>query len=252
MPLQIEEIRATYPLRPIHYFPIIDSTMAEATRSIEAGESDGAIIIAEEQTAGIGRLGRAWHSEADVGTYCSFILNLPVPAETIPVLTLTFGLATAEAIEKAAGVSCDLRWPNDVLINHKKTAGILIQLHNHTVIAGIGINVNHTSLPEGLRTPATSLRIESGQPQSREQVLIELIRAVDGFCKMLLEQGPSTILTAFSRKSSFVMNRRVVIEEGPTVQRGTTAGLDSRGFLLLREDSGAVKTIYAGGVRPEE
>jgi BirA family transcriptional regulator, biotin operon repressor / biotin---[acetyl-CoA-carboxylase] ligase len=250
MPLDIAALRAQRPQTEFHYFPSVDSTMREATRLVTAGAPHGTVVIADEQTAGMGRLGRSWHSESEIGIYCSVLLQFAVPANRSPVVTLLLGLATAAAIEKTTDLACDLRWPNDVLIDGRKTAGILAQLVDDCIIAGIGINVNQSELPDGLRTPATSLRIASGgRVQSREAVLIALLESIDSFGEVLLQAGASAIIRAFTSASSYAVDRRVVLEE--TGQHGTTAGVDASGFLLVRFDSGKVERIAAGGVRPE-
>lgn len=224
--------------------------MSQAARLAAAGAPHGAIAIADEQTAGIGRFGRSWLSEAGLGLYCSILLRLSLPPASLPVASLLLGLATAEAIQKSTELVCDLRWPNDVLIHEHKVAGILPQLLENCVIAGIGINVNHSSFEPGLRTPATSLRIESaGRAQSREDLLVNLLEAIDVFCSMLASQGPASILRAFASASSYTMNRRVVVEESG--YKGTTCGLDENGFLLIRYDSGQTHRLATGGVRPE-
>jgi BirA family transcriptional regulator, biotin operon repressor / biotin---[acetyl-CoA-carboxylase] ligase len=183
-----------------------------------------------------------------VGIYCSILLRLALSPGNLPIATLLLGLATAEAIQKATSVACDLRWPNDVLINGRKVAGILAQLVDSCIIAGIGINVNHTTLPDGLRTPATSIRLESGgRVQSRDNIVIQLLESLDSFCGLLVAEGPKAILRAFTAASSYALNRRVILEE--TGQKGTTAGLDENGFLLVHFDSGRTGRIAAGGVR---
>src|SRR4029077_20415255 len=126
----------------------------------------GTVAGAEEQTEGQGRLGRTWHSERDSGLYVSIVLRHLIPANTVPLVTLALGLAAREAILKATDLACDLRWPNDVLIHAKKCAGILTRLESSgypsgiiaggAIIAGIGINVNHSSFPEELSSIATS------------------------------------------------------------------------------------------------
>src|SRR4029077_12787221 len=134
----------------------------------------GTVAGAEEQTEGQGRLGRTWHSERDSGLYVSIVLRHLIPANTVPLVTLALGLAAAEAILKTTDLACDLRWPNDVLINGKKCAGILTQLEGPAVIAGIGVNVNHAKFPKELAELATSLRIAGGRTSPREQLLVDL------------------------------------------------------------------------------
>jgi BirA family transcriptional regulator, biotin operon repressor / biotin---[acetyl-CoA-carboxylase] ligase len=153
----------------------------------------------------------------------------------------------AEAIQKTTSLMCDLRWPNDALINEKKVCGILAQLVDSCIVAGIGINVNQTEFETGLRTPATSLRMESGKRQSREQLMIALLESIDSFCDLLHTQGADAILRAFSAASSYASGRRVTAEDGEL--QGVTAGLDDFGFLMLRTSDGKLQRLSAGGVR---
>ena len=120
-------------------------------------------MVADQQTAGIGRQGHSWHSEPESGLYVSLILYPPIEPATRPVLTLALGLATAEAIARVTGVQCDLRWPNDVMISDRKAAGILVQLAGDAAVAGIGINVNHEAFPADIAETATSVSMATGQ-----------------------------------------------------------------------------------------
>ena len=249
MPLDLTHIRNLRPQNEIHYFPTIGSTMTEAARLASSGAPHGTVVLAEEQTAGIGRLGRSWISSRDVGIYSSILLRIGLAPVNLPIASLLLGLATAEAIQQSTQLACDLRWPNDVLINERKVAGILPHLVDGCVVAGIGINVNQTAFPEDLRTPATSLRIESARrEQSRETVLVNLLHSLDVFCAMLESSGTQAILRVFTSQSSYAINRRIVLEENGS--KGTTAGLDENGFLLVRFESGRVEKIATGGVRP--
>jgi BirA family biotin operon repressor/biotin-[acetyl-CoA-carboxylase] ligase len=250
MPLDIHKVLARRPQNEIHYFPSLGSTMIEATRLANSGASHGTVILANEQAAGMGRLGRSWESQPDVGIYCSILLRLPLSPGNLPVASLVLGLATAEAIQQSTQLACDLRWPNDVLINERKVAGILTHLVDTCIVAGIGINVNQSVLPPGLRTPATSLRLESdGRVQSREDVIVNLLESLDVFCSMLRTEGIGGILRVFSSASSYVINRRVIIEESGA--KGVTAGLDENGFLLVQSDAGSIERVSTGGVRPD-
>ena len=222
--------------------------MTEGARLAQQGAPHGTVVLAEEQVAGVGRLGRSWHSQAEVGLYSSTLLRLPLAPANLPIASLLIGLAVAEAIQQSTQLSCDLRWPNDVLIGDRKVAGILPHLVAGCVVAGIGINVNNQSFEEGLRTPATSLAMASGTTVSRELVFVQLMEALDSFCTLLITEGAPAILHAFSRSSSYVSQRRVMVEE--TGVFGTTIGLDENGFLLLRTDRGAIERVASGGVRP--
>ena len=250
MGFDLDSLRSQLPGRRIEWRDVIDSTMTEASRLAEAGAPSGTVVGAEEQTAGHGRHGRSWHSEPGAGLYVSVILPHQYPPATLPVVTLALGLAAREAILKAAGLACDLRWPNDVLIESKKCAGILTQLEGSAIIAGIGINVNHSQFPVELGGIATSLRIASGRVHSRERLLLELLASVDAYCDLLEMEGRGPVIEMFARASSYVTGRRVCVDQEGSTLLGTTAGLNDAGFLVLRGDDGHDSLIVAGGVRP--
>lgn len=250
MPLDLDWIRARLPGRDVVWYPKIDSTMIAAAQLARGGCASGTAVLAEEQTAGQGRYGRQWYSEPEAGLYVSLVLRLGFPAETLPVVALALGLAAAEAILKASGLASDLRWPNDVLAGGRKCAGVLVQLQEAAVIAGIGVNVNHVEFPEDLRAIATSLRLETGRRQSREALLVHLLGSIDAAIQTLVTEGKPAILRLFAGASSYVHGRRVVVEQGESSLTGVTAGLDESGFLLLRKDDGTRAVIVAGGVRP--
>jgi BirA family transcriptional regulator, biotin operon repressor / biotin---[acetyl-CoA-carboxylase] ligase len=250
VPLDLDTIRAAFPEREIVWLDRCASTMTEAARLARAGCASGSAVIAEEQTAGQGRLGRSWLSEREAGLYVSIVLRLGLSEQSARVLSMALGLAAAEAIARAADLRTDLRWPNDVLIGEKKCAGILVTAEPPAFLAGIGINVNHASFPPDLAPIATSLRLASGRLQSRELLLIHLLETVDGFTRMLAEAGRGPVLKMFARASSYASGRRVVVDQGGAMLEGVTDGLDSSGFLRLRLPDGSRTTILAGGVRP--
>ncbi len=224
--------------------------MHEAVRLANDGCDSGTAVLAEEQTAGHGRFGRPWHSARGEGLYVSVVLRLDVAPADLPVVTLALGLAVADAISSVASVTCDLRWPNDVLVGEKKVAGILTELHGGAVVAGIGINVNQTAFPEEIAAIATSLRICSGQPHSLERLLDVMLSKIGEHTSLLCSDGREPVLRLFSEASSYVCGRRVAVEMAGGEIEGVTDGLDSSGFLLLRRDNGERVTILAGGVRP--
>jgi len=232
--MDIDRLRREFPARRIDYYPAVDSTMRAAV-----GLEPGSVVLAGGQTAGQGRHGRSWHSEAGSGIYCSIVLK------PTPVLTLALGLATADAIARSTGMMCDLRWPNDLMLAGKKVAGILVQLADGNAIAGIGINVNHSLFPPELASQATSLRLHTGAPVSLTDILLTLLPAVDRFVGM----DKDTILRLFTRASSYAAGRRVTVEQPDGIIEGTTAGLDPAGFLIVRQDDGTDTLILAGGVR---
>jgi len=250
MPFDLEFVRQNWP-QPVFYLATIDSTMLEAARLAEAGGPHGAVVVADEQTAGQGRHGHTWHSEPNSGLYVSIVLRPVVQADSLPVLTLALGLAAADAIAETMGLTCDLRWPNDVMLEGRKVAGILVQLLDSAAIAGIGVNVNHAGFPAEIAADATSLRIVSNRTHSREQLLVTLLGAADRYCGLLAGPGgKEKILMEFSRRSSYARNMRVKVDQGASVLEGVTAGLDPSGFLIVRRDDGTQQLVLAGGVRP--
>ncbi len=250
MPFDLAWLQSQLPDRHIEWHDVVRSTMTGATRLAAEGAPSGTVVGAEEQTAGQGRHGRSWHSEPDSGLYVSVILRRHFAPDTLPVVTLALGLAAQEAILKSTNLACDLRWPNDLLIQSKKCAGILTVLEGSAIIAGIGINVNHSSFPVELGAIATSLRAASGRVQSRERLLVELLGSVDTYCDLLETEGRGPVIEMFARASSYVSGRRVCVDQDGSELRGTTAGLNDSGFLMLQRDDGTSSVIVAGGVRP--
>ena len=235
---------------PVLRFASLPSTMTLAAQLAAEGAEHGTAVVADEQTAGQGRLGRTWHSEREAGLYVTFLLRLKLCPDSVPVTTLALGLAAVEAIEQTCSVRCDLRWPNDLLIAEKKVAGILAQLTGGVLLAGIGVNVNQIAFPEDVADIATSLRIATGRPQSRDAVLEALRRTVPERTEALMRDGKAPVLADFEQASSYVRGKRVMVEAPEGLMVGTTDGLDHQGFLRLRRDDGTHSLVVAGGVRP--
>jgi BirA family biotin operon repressor/biotin-[acetyl-CoA-carboxylase] ligase len=224
----------------IHRYRVLASTMIEAARLAAEGALSGTAVVADEQTAGQGRQGHSWHSAPNEGLYVTVVLRMP---ELKPAITMALGVAVADAIEEFSGLKPDLRWPNDVMIGDRKLAGLLTVFEQAAVLAGIGVNVNHHEFPADIAPIATSLFLETGREHDRETLLQEILRRV-------MAANPDTALRDFATRSSFVSGRRVCVDMGSETVYGTTAGLDTEGFLKLRKDDGEEITILAGGVRP--
>src|SRR5256886_4851394 len=139
----------------IHHFFRIDSTNRVAMELGYAGEPEGTVVLAEEQTAGRGRAGRSWHSERAAGIYVTLLLRPKISPVQAPLLTMMAGLSAHAAIQAQTGLRLDLKWPNDLILNGKKLGGILTEMHAEPtvvrfVIVGIGINVNQEKVPAEL------------------------------------------------------------------------------------------------------
>lgn len=250
----------------IHHYFKIGSTNVAAMEAAAAGAPEGSVFVAEEQVAGRGRGAHGWHSARSQGIYCSVVLRPALSPADVLVLTLAAGLAGCTAVEQllarrraeeknGAVAQLDLRWPNDLLLNGKKFAGILAELTAEAtrvryLVVGIGINVNQPSFPAELRDVATSLRVEMTNCWSRVELAVALLKSLDREYRALLKPGPGgreSVLRRFQEHSSYVQGRRVRVEEDGGYE-GVTAGLDARGFLQVETPRG-LRTVLSGGVR---
>jgi BirA family transcriptional regulator, biotin operon repressor / biotin---[acetyl-CoA-carboxylase] ligase len=237
----------------IYHFFKVDSTNRVALELGHAGEPEGAVILGEEQTAGRGRSGRGWHSERAAGIYVTLLLRPKLAPVQAPLLTMMAGLSAHTAIQTQTGLSVDLKWPNDLLIGGKKVGGILTEMHAEPaqvrfVIVGMGLNVNQERFPAELAASATSLRVASGQKQSRLELLVRLLREFERDYNDFLSEGPAAVIERFTRASSYAQGKRVRVSNGKENFTGTTAGVGPEGLLQVKRDSGQVMTVIAGDV----
>jgi BirA family biotin operon repressor/biotin-[acetyl-CoA-carboxylase] ligase len=248
-------VRGTIFASNIHHYFRVGSTNVVAMQAAAGGEPEGAVYVAEQQTAGRGRAGHTWESVQSLGIYASFVLR-PVltPADTL-LLSLIAGIAVAEAVERTTGLHPDLRWPNDVLLDGRKFCGILTEMNAEPtrvryMVVGIGINVNHASFSGELAPIATSLRLESGRQWSRVELTAALLKSLDSeYAKLVAGAGGAraAILRDFEERSPLARSRHVFVEEDGGYE-GVTEGLDERGFLRVNTESG-LRTVFSGGVR---
>lgn len=237
----------------VHHFFKAGSTNAIAFDLGQAGEPHGALVVAEEQTAGRGRAGRSWHSEKGSGVYMSLLLRPALSPMHAPLLTLLTGLALRDAVLEETGLAPDLRWPNDLLLGGKKCGGILTEMHAepdrvHFVVVGIGVNVNHGSLPPEIASIATSLRLATGKSYSRLQVVVRLLRKLETYYNLFLTEGPAPVVMRFNEVSSFAKGKRVRITTPLGSYVAVTEGLEAHGLLRVRREDGRLDTVISGDV----
>lgn len=238
--------------RILHFFQT-ESTNDVAMRLGENGEPHGTVVVAERQTAGRGRAGHSWVSENSVGIYVTILVRPPISPMQSPALTLVAGLAARDAIADETGLSPDIRWPNDVMLNGKKVCGILTEMQAeldriHFAAVGIGINVNQSRMPVELSGIATALRMETGRTHSRLELLLKLLRHLDRYYNQFITEGASPIVQRFSEVSSYGEGKRVRITNGKASFVGVTAGLESSGILRVQRDDGRIESIISGTV----
>ena len=237
----------------LHFSPATDSTNSDALVAARSGEPHGSVYFADEQLAGRGRGDHAWHSAVGDGLYLSVLLRPQIPALRLAMLPLAAGLAAAEAIRAVAGLTVDLRWPNDLLLGTRKVGGILVESKSLAsggvfAVVGIGINVHQRAFDPGLSTPATSLDLIAGRRVLRQSLLISLLESLEREALGLAGPAAGTTIPArVEQASTWIRGRRVEVH-GPQACTGVTAGLDKHGFLLVRTDSGLV-TVQTGGIR---
>lgn len=239
--------------RVYHFFKV-DSTNRVAMDLGHTGEPEGTVVIAEEQTAGRGRAGHSWHSERATGIYVTVLLRPRISPVQASLLTMMAGLSAFSAIKGQSDIEPDLKWPNDILVGGKKLGGILTEMHAEPnqvrfVIVGIGINVNQEKFPADLSAIATSLRVETGRPQSRLELVVRLLRQFETDYNQFIAKGPESVIRRFETVSSFTRGERVRVTNGSQSYAGVTDGLSPEGFLRVRPDgSSASVSVIAGDV----
>jgi BirA family biotin operon repressor/biotin-[acetyl-CoA-carboxylase] ligase len=242
------------------YFSSIGSTNDVAGRLAENHDAEGAVVIADAQTAGRGRRGHTWFSPPGSGLYISLVLAPALAPHSVPrvvsLLTLMAGVAIAEAIEHISGLRADIKWPNDLLVGRRKLAGILAEAVARPgaapgvgeVVLGYGVNVSPAAYPAALADRVTSLESELGRAVDRATLAAETIAAIGGRYADLLACRFDAILDAWRGRAPASRGARVWWDAPGGVQSGTTEGIDDDGALLVRSASG-VERIVSGEVR---
>jgi len=235
------------------------STNDEALRRCRGGAGQGLFVYAETQTSGRGRLSRPWFSPRRAGLYFSLVLRPSRPAKQWTILALTASVALAQTLKElptrlgGKPVVVDLKWPNDVLISGRKTAGFLIETtemagHGRSAVLGCGINVSAGSFPEDLAHRATAVALETGVAVPRRWLAVRFLYHLQiGY--NLFELGQQTkILEAWKSLSSMWNGVPISIMEGNRRRSAVTCGLSEDGALLIRTRSGEQETLLAGDV----
>ncbi len=241
--------------REIFFFPEIDTTNRKAHGLARKGAREGTVVMADSQSRGRGRLGRAWESPAGLNVYASILLRPSIPASTAPQLTLLAGVAAARALAGASGLDARIKWPNDIFVKGRKLTGILAEMEAEGqrarfVVLGIGINVNwrKEDFPADLRETATSVRVESGKEISRVAIAERLFQELEEAYLRFLREGFSLQLREEWNRLSWINGKRVGIigPEGEVL--GRALGLDMDGALLLVDEEGRTRRFIAGEV----
>ena len=209
-------------------------------------DPEGATVAADEQTAGRGRQGRRWIAPPGKAIQFSVLLR-PPPDRRQPELSLVAGVAVADAVEEALGLAAQIKWPNDVLVNRKKVAGILAEARVDAVVLGIGLNVNQRrdELPPDARTPAASLLTTDGLERAREPILGRILARLEHHYDLWREGGLDAIYVDLGSRD-FLRGRRVSVDG----LSGTAVKIDRLGRLEI-DVGGQQRTIESGEVTYE-
>lgn len=244
--------------RRVLYFETTGSTNDVAASLAADGTEEGTVIIADAQTAGRGRRGRTWFSPPGAGLYVSVILapsRSSAAERAVSLLTIAAGVALAEAVEHVSGLAPSIKWPNDLIVERRKLAGILAEgvaqpaaTGLRAVVLGYGINVGAAAFPPDLADRVTSLDTELGRSVDRAMLCAESLATLTERYHDLIAGRFDAILDAWRARAYGSRGARVEWDTVSGVRTGVTEGIDDMGALLVRIDQ-TVERIVAGEVR---
>lgn len=234
--------------RPLDYRATTRSTNDDAMAAARAGAPHGATFVADEQTAGRGRRGHRWSSSPGESLTFSVLLRPALTLERLSALTLAVGLAVRDAVAPRVAAPVLVKWPNDVLVQEKKLAGILVESQLSggalsAVVIGIGINVAAHELPEEIRDIATSLALSGATDLDREALLADLLEALARRVGAYERAGLAPMLDELRRHDA-LRGQRVSIDG----VSGTASGIDDDGALLVDDFAGTRRRVLSGTV----
>jgi BirA family transcriptional regulator, biotin operon repressor / biotin---[acetyl-CoA-carboxylase] ligase len=227
----------------VEWFARLDSTNRHALDAARAGAADGLVVVADEQTAGRGRLGRAWESPPGSSLLVTVLLRRDRGVADPNRAVMAAGVALATAVDDVAGVAAGLKWPNDLVVADRKLAGLLAEADGDALVVGAGCNVNWDAFPEGLADSATACNLESGHLVDRDALLDAFL---DAFTSALAA-GDAVVDDYRARLATLGRTVRVHPLRGDDVV-GTAIGVTDGGALVVRDDSGAEHTVTAADV----
>lgn len=247
------EEKAKWMGNPWNFREEVDSTNDWAKREVKQGAPSGSVYLADSQTKGKGRAGRVWENPKGSGLVMSLLLKPEMPPEKAPMMTLIMGLSACMAIRRLTGLEAQIKWPNDVVINSKKTTGILTEMGMTDgkigyVVVGIGINLNMEEFPEEIQEKATSLKLECGQNVDRDRIAQMLLWFFEQYYETFMETFTLDFLKETYNNVLVNKNREVVIQEKTEKYTGICRGINEKGELLVEKEDGTCTEIFAGEV----
>ena len=239
--------------RNLRYYETIDSTNLEIRRLAEEGAPHGTTAVAEEQTSGKGRRGRSWLGKAGCGIWMSFLLRPQIAVENSSMLTLITALAVEKAVGEETGLQCQIKWPNDIIVNGKKLCGILTELSAQMdelnyVVVGIGINANMQEFPDDLRDKATSLRIETGETVKRASLAARVLKYFEAYYEKFIKTEDLSAFADEYNRLLIHMNRKIRVIRGSGEDFYISRGINDKGELMVEDDAGKKSVVLSGEV----
>lgn len=238
---------------PVRFYDTLGSTNLQAKVDAENGAKEGTLIVADMQTAGRGRKGRAWSSPGGTNAYFTLILKPDFDVALSSMVTLVMGLAVAEGIRKECGVDAGIKWPNDIVVNGRKVCGMLAEMsvereYIHYIVIGAGINVGEQEFPPEIANTATSLWAECGRNVSRAGLIASVMKVFEECYAVFLESGNLSGLA--ERYGALLVNkdREVRVLDPKGEFQGIARGINDTGELLVELEDGAVEEVFAGEV----
>lgn len=227
----------------------VDSTNEVLKELAEAGEPEITVVWAEHQTHGKGRMGRQWYSEPHENILMSLLLRPKIPKDRVYSITAALSLSAVMAVESLFGLRPKVKWPNDVLLNGKKLAGILTEISLKGtvvdyVVTGIGLNVNWFPSSE-LIYPATSIAQEAGKRVPREQVAVKLLKHFELLYELIRAKRYEEVLNKWVKKADFFGKEVLINTDGRSIE-GIPVGLNPNGSLILEQRSGGRISVHYG------
>ncbi|MBC1432989.1 biotin--[acetyl-CoA-carboxylase] ligase [Listeria welshimeri] len=229
----------------------VSSTQIIAHQQIDTSP-EGTVIVADEQTAGKGRLLRPWNSKKGEGIWMSVILKPQIPIQKVPQFTFIASLAITEAIENITKLEPRIKWPNDIYIGKRKICGVLTEMQAeaetiHAVIIGMGINVNQQVFPEEIKDKASSLKLELGESISRKVLLQEILASLEKYYELFLDKGFAPIKLLWETKA-IPFGEKLTASTTKGKIYGKVQGISDEGVLLLQDNLGEVHSIYSADI----
>lgn len=232
----------------------VESTNTELKAMARYGAPEGAVLVADSQTGGRGRLGRSWHSDGPWGLWVSVLLRPRIEAERAPFLGMLMALAAARAVKKLTGLNAGIKWPNDVEAGGLKVAGILPEAGTgpsglEWVVIGLGINLADppSPFPEELRGRATSIGALAGMPPSRDAVLDAVLHELGILYRSFLYEGEGGLIDEISSIST-IEGKRITVLAGERSYPATALRTEPSGALSVIDDEGKIISLLSGEV----